>query len=193
MILLIDNYDSFTYNVYQYLSQLGEKVKVLRNDQFLVSDIGRLKPEAIVISPGPGRPEEAGVTLEVIRSWGATIPILGVCLGLQAIGEAFGGRVVAAKKLVHGKRSVITHCGKDIFEGIPQRISVVRYHSLVVDGESLPSLFRVTARTEDGLIMGLTHKTQPIYGVQFHPESYATEYGLLMFRNFLTIVGERRR
>lgn len=193
MILLIDNYDSFTYNIFQYLSQLGAKVKVVRNDAIEVSAIARLKPEAIVISPGPGNPDEAGITLETIQSYAGKIPILGVCLGHQAIGQAFGGKVVRAGKLMHGKTSEVKHKGLGLFKGLPSPLSVTRYHSLIVDKPSLPKVLEVTASTEDGLIMGLRHKKFLVEGVQFHPESYTTEHGMRMLENFLKAASAKKR
>ncbi len=193
MILLIDNYDSFTYNIYQYLGQLGAKVKVVRNDAIAVADIAKLKPEAIVISPGPGNPDEAGITLETITTYAGKIPIFGVCLGHQSIGQAFGGDVVRAGKLMHGKTSVIKHKGRGVFKNLPSPLTVTRYHSLIVDRSTLPSCLEVTAMTADGLIMGLKHKKYLVEGVQFHPESYTTEHGLQMLQNFLDQAQKKKR
>ncbi|MFY7930050.1 MAG: anthranilate synthase component II [Oligoflexus sp.] len=194
MILLIDNYDSFTYNIYQYLGFLGAKVKVIRNDEIDTGGIAKLKPDAIVLSPGPGTPDEAGVTLEAIETFAGKIPILGVCLGHQSIGQVFGGRVVRAGKLMHGKTSVIKHKGVGLFKGLPNPLEVTRYHSLIVKREGLPRCLEVTATTEEGLIMGLRHKKYFVEGVQFHPESYTTEHGMDMLRNFLLqIKGKRGR
>lgn len=187
MILLIDNYDSFTYNIEQYLGELGQKVKVIRNDKITLAQIARMKPDAIVISPGPGNPDEAGVTLEAIATFAGKIPLLGICLGHQAIGQVFGGRVKRAPRMMHGKTSVIKHDGKGVFKGIPNPVEVTRYHSLHVEEESLPSSLKVTAMTEDGVIMGLRHKKFLVEGVQFHPESYKTEHGHRMLDNFLKL------
>ena len=185
MLLMIDNYDSFTYNLVQYLGELGEDVRVVRNDELSVEQMHRLAPERIVISPGPGTPDQAGVTLEMIEKLGAQIPILGVCLGHQSIGQAFGGKVVRAREIMHGKTSMIHHTGKGVFAGLPSPFEATRYHSLIVEREGLPACLEVTAWTEDGLIMGLTHKELPIAGVQFHPESILTQHGHDLLRNFL--------
>ena len=190
MLLMIDNYDSFTFNLVQYLGELGEDVRVVRNDALTVEDIRELAPESIVISPGPGTPDEAGVTLETIAKLGGTIPILGVCLGHQSIGQAFGGRVIRAPQVMHGKTSPIHHNGKGVFAGLRNPFAATRYHSLVVEKSSLPTSLEVTAWTQnaDGSIdeiMGLRHKTLAIEGVQFHPESILTEYGRDLLRNFL--------
>jgi anthranilate synthase/aminodeoxychorismate synthase-like glutamine amidotransferase len=191
MILLIDNYDSFTYNIYQYLGCLGAKVKVVRNDAISVKDVARLKPEAIVLSPGPGTPDESGITLETITTYAGKIPILGVCLGHQSIGQAFGGKVIRAGKLMHGKTSVIEHTNKGVFKGLPNPLEVTRYHSLIVERKSLPDCLEVTATTDDGLIMGLRHKRHLVEGVQFHPESYVTQNGMDMLKNFLELAAKR--
>ncbi len=191
MILLIDNYDSFTYNIYQYLGCLGAKVKVVRNDAISVKDVARLKPEAIVLSPGPGTPDESGITLETISTYAGKIPILGVCLGHQSIGQAFGGKVIRAGKLMHGKTSMIKHSNKGVFKGLPNPLEVTRYHSLIVERKSLPDCLEVTATTDDGLIMGLRHKRYLVEGVQFHPESYVTQNGMDMLRNFLDLAAKR--
>jgi len=186
MILVIDNYDSFTYNLVQYLGELGAEVRVMRNDVVTVNDVAAAKAERIVISPGPGRPEDAGVTMEVIRRLGHSTPILGVCLGHQAIGAAFGGDVVRAGVPMHGKTSTIEHDGKGVFQGIPGPFVASRYHSLVVSEKSLPPDLEVTARTkEDSTVMGLRHRRLPIHGVQFHPESILTGEGKTILRNFL--------
>jgi anthranilate synthase component 2 len=190
MLLMIDNYDSFTFNLVQYLGELGEDVRVVRNDALTVEAIGKLAPERIMISPGPGTPDEAGVTLEAIVKLGGTIPILGVCLGHQSIGQAFGGRVIRAPQIMHGKTSPIHHRGKGVFDGLANPFQATRYHSLVVEKSSLPACLEVTAWTQnaDGSIdeiMGLRHKTLPIEGVQFHPESILTEHGRDLLRNFL--------
>ena len=186
MVLVLDNYDSFTYNLVQYLGELGARVDVVRNDVVTVDDIAAAAPTHLVISPGPGRPEDAGVTMEVIRTLGGKIPILGVCLGHQAIGAAFGGNVVRAPVPVHGKTSTIEHNSRGLFQGIDGPFVASRYHSLVVAEEGLPSVLEITARTkEEGIIMGLRHRTLPIQGVQFHPESILTGEGRHLLRNFL--------
>jgi anthranilate synthase/aminodeoxychorismate synthase-like glutamine amidotransferase len=186
MVLVLDNYDSFTYNLVQYLGELGASVNVVRNDLATVDDIAAARPDHIVISPGPGRPEDAGITMEIIRRLGEKTPILGVCLGHQAIGAVFGGNVVRAPVPVHGKTSMIEHDGRGVFRGLDGPFVASRYHSLVVAEEGLPAVLEVTARTkEDGIIMGLRHRTLPIEGVQFHPESILTGEGRRMLRNFL--------
>jgi para-aminobenzoate synthetase component II len=186
MILLIDNYDSFTYNLAQYLGQLGEKLEVRRNDQITIDEIADRKPDRIVISPGPGIPRDAGICIDVIRRFSGKIPLLGVCLGHQAIGEAFGGRVVRAPQLMHGKTSRMHHDTKTIFRDLPQDFVATRYHSLIVERESLPKELEISAES-DGLIMGLRHRKFFVEGVQFHPESVLTETGLQMLRNFLSL------
>jgi anthranilate synthase component 2 len=188
MILLIDNYDSFTFNLFHYLGGLGADVEVVRNNKITVERALGMEPDAFVLSPGPCTPNEAGICLALIREAAPRIPILGVCLGHQAIGQAFGGRVVRAPILVHGKLSDIRHNGEGVFRGVPSPFRATRYHSLVVERESLPPELVATAETEDGLIMGLVHRTLPVHGVQFHPESIASEYGHLILRNFLEIV-----
>ncbi|MGC8833669.1 MAG: anthranilate synthase component II [Armatimonadota bacterium] len=185
MTLIIDNYDSFTYNLVQYLGELGADPLVFRNDQITIAEMEALSPERLVISPGPCTPREAGISVEAVRYFAGKIPILGVCLGHQSIGAAFGGRIVRAKRLMHGKTSLIQHDGKTIFAGIPNPFEAVRYHSLVIDPESVPECLVVTARSEDGEIMGVRHKQYPIEGVQFHPESVATAYGKALLENFL--------
>jgi anthranilate synthase/aminodeoxychorismate synthase-like glutamine amidotransferase len=190
VILVIDNYDSFTYNLVQYLGELGTKPLVRRNDEITLDEIAALAPTQIVISPGPGRPEQAGITIEVIRRFGPSIPLLGVCLGHQAIGMAFGGSVVRASVPMHGKTSTITHDGRGVFAGIASPFAVARYHSLVVERDGLPADLEVSAQTEvDGTVMALRHKTYPIHGVQFHPESIMTREGPHLLRNFLAIEG----
>jgi len=185
MIVLIDNYDSFTYNLVQYFGDLGQDIQVRRNDKITVQEVMKLKPDAVVISPGPSDPEHAGICLELVKACEKTdMPLLGVCLGHQTIGQALGGKVVKTKPL-HGKTSKIKHTNKSVFAGIPEQIEVTRYHSLIVEKNSLPGTLEITAETDDGIIMGLQHKTKPIHGVQFHPESIATEHGLSMLRNFL--------
>ncbi|HEX2712166.1 MAG TPA: aminodeoxychorismate/anthranilate synthase component II [Candidatus Acidoferrales bacterium] len=187
MILLIDNYDSFTYNLAQHLGQLGQNLEVRRNDQITLDRIAELKPERIVISPGPGVPEDAGITVGLIRRFAGKMPILGVCLGHQAIGYAFDGHVVRASTIMHGKTSPILHDGKTIFRGVPQRFTATRYHSLVVDPKGLPRELQVSARTPDGTIMGLRHRKLRVEGVQFHPESVLTDAGMQILRNFLAL------
>jgi anthranilate synthase/aminodeoxychorismate synthase-like glutamine amidotransferase len=188
MILMIDNYDSFTYNLVQYLKQIGEGVEVSRNDVIGVDDVAAMAPQAIVISPGPGRPESAGISLEVIRRFSGQIPILGVCLGHQAIAHAFGARVIAAKRLMHGKTSAINADGKGVFSGIKQGFQAMRYHSLAVEKESLPDCLEVSATAEDGEIMGLRHRSHLTEGIQFHPESIMTPVGKRLLRNFLKMI-----
>lgn len=185
MLLVIDNYDSFTYNLVQYFGELGAEVKVVRNDEISVEDIARMAPDHLCISPGPCTPSEAGISCEAIRQYAGRIPLLGVCLGHQAMGQVFGGRVIRAERLMHGKLSPVLHNGKDIFEGIPSPVTVTRYHSLIVERESFPDCLEIVAETEEGEIMGLRHKTLPVYGVQFHPESIKTDYGKKMLENFL--------
>lgn len=185
MLLMIDNYDSFTYNLVQYFGELGQDVKVVRNDEIDVDKIGALHPERIVISPGPCTPNEAGVSVPLIGKYAGDIPILGVCLGHQSIGQAFGGKIVHAKQLMHGKTSQIHHTGKGVFAGLRSPFRATRYHSLVIERESLPEELEITAWTEDGEIMGVRHKSLPIEGVQFHPESILTEYGHEMLASFL--------
>ena len=187
MILMIDNYDSFVYNLVQYLGELGEKVVVFRNDEITIEKIKKLDPERIVISPGPGRPENAGISCEVIEVFKGKKPILGVCLGHQCIGYVFGGKIVNAKKLMHGKTSLIYHKGKNIYRGLKNPFIATRYHSLVVDKKSFPSSLQINAWTDDGEIMGLRHKRYKIFGVQFHPESILTDEGKKLLRNFLSI------
>ena len=184
-ILLIDNYDSFTYNLVHYLSALGAKVDVVRNDAISVADVMGRKPDGIVISPGPATPNEAGICLELLATNQGKIPLLGVCLGHQSIGQSYGGRVIRAKEVMHGKTSQVTHTNKGIFKNIASPFTATRYHSLIVERESLPDCLEVTAETADGTIMGLQHKTQNIHGVQFHPESIASEHGHAMLKNFL--------
>ncbi|MFC0216098.1 aminodeoxychorismate/anthranilate synthase component II [Paenibacillus chartarius] len=185
MILVIDNYDSFTYNLVQYLGELGEQVTVRRNDEIDLDGIEALRPDHILISPGPCTPNEAGISLAVIDRFKGRIPIFGVCLGHQSIGQAFGGEVIKAERLMHGKTSPIYHDGKSVFEGLPSPFTATRYHSLIVKAETLPDCLEISARTEEGEIMGLRHKEYPIEGVQFHPESIITDYGHQMLRNFL--------
>lgn len=186
MIVMIDNYDSFTFNLVQYLGEMGEKLMVFRNDELTVEDVLNAKPDKIVISPGPGRPEDAGISIDLIKAAAGSIPILGVCLGHQAIGEAFGGKVIHAGVLVHGKTSQIYHDGKTIFTGVPNPFTATRYHSLVVEKATLPSCLEISAETKDGLIMALRHREMPVEGVQFHPESILTSEGKAILKNFLS-------
>jgi para-aminobenzoate synthetase component 2 len=187
MILVIDNYESFTYNLVQYLGELGADLAVVRNDQTTVKAIEKQAPERIVISPGPKTPSEAGICLEVIQSFAGRVPILGVCLGHQAIGQAFGGRVIRAPELMHGKTSEIRHDGRTIFQGLPNPFSATRYHSLIVERSNLPTCLEISATTSDGLIMGLRHKEMKVEGVQFHPESVLTNAGKQLLSNFLRL------
>ena len=194
MILILDNYDSFTYNLVQYLGEMGETLDVRRNDAMSVDDVGALQPDAIVLSPGPCTPSDAGITVPVIQRWGATIPILGVCLGHQAIGEAYGGRVVRAGRVMHGKTSDLVHDGTELFAGLPSPLRVMRYHSLVVESASLPECLEVTARATDSAdeIHALRHREHPVWGLQFHPESVLTEGGKKLLQNFLHLARARR-
>ena len=189
MLLIIDNYDSFTYNLVHYLGELGHVGEVRRNDQVTVSDALAMKPTAIVLSPGPGTPDDAGICLDLIAAAGATVPILGVCLGHQAIGQHYGGVVKRAPLPMHGKLSEISTTQKGLFRGLPKRFEVTRYHSLIVERETLPGDLEITATTSDGLIMGLAHKSHPVHGVQFHPESIASEHGHAILANFLELAG----
>lgn len=192
MILVVDNYDSFTYNLVHYLAQLGAQTHVIRNDDLTVDEALALKPEAILLSPGPCDPDQAGICLPILANAPQDMPIFGVCLGHQSIGQAFGGQVVRAKALMHGKTSLIHHEGGGVFKGLPQPFTATRYHSLAVKRETLPDCLEVTAWTEDGEIMGLSHKTRPIHGVQFHPESIATENGHDLIANFLDFANIKR-
>jgi len=187
MILMIDNYDSFTYNLVHYLGELGEKVLVFRNDKITIEDAGKLNPDMVVISPGPCTPKEAGISVDLIKEFAGRIPILGVCLGHQSIGYAFGGNIVRAKRLLHGKTSQIYHDGKSIYEGVPMPFEATRYHSLLVEGSSLPDELEMTAWTDEDEIMGIRHKEYLIEGVQFHPESILTKHGKDLLRNFVRI------
>ena len=189
MLILIDNYDSFTYNLVHYLGELGAIARVHRNDKISVNAVLAARPKAIVLSPGPCTPNEAGICLELIKRAGSTIPILGVCLGHQAIGQAYGGNVIRAPHLMHGKVSTIDNTGKGIFEGLPKHFQATRYHSLLVERATLPAELEITAVTADGLIMGLRHKKHPVHGVQFHPESIASEQGHALLANFLGLAG----
>jgi len=187
MILLIDNYDSFTYNLVHYLGELGAKVEVYRNDALTPAEALAKRPEGIVLSPGPCTPNEAGICLDLIKENAGRVPLFGVCLGHQSLGQAYGGKVVRAPVCMHGKISEIHHTGKGVFEGLPNPFEATRYHSLIVERSSLPDCFEITAETSDGLIMGLQHKELPLHGVQFHPESIATQHGHALLKNFLTI------
>ena len=189
MILVIDNYDSFTYNLVQYLGELGEEPVVVRNDAISVEDIERIQPRAIVLSPGPCTPSEAGITVPVVQRWGATIPMLGVCLGHQAFGEAYGGTVIRADRVMHGKVSLVQHDGSGLFDGLPSPLEVMRYHSLIVERSSLPDVLEVTATACDAPdeIHAVRHRSHPVWGVQFHPESILTQGGQSILRNFLSL------
>jgi anthranilate synthase/aminodeoxychorismate synthase-like glutamine amidotransferase len=187
VLLLVDNYDSFTYNLYQYLGELGASTRVLRNDEMTAEQALALRPERIVISPGPGTPDQAGISLELIRRAAGLVPVLGVCLGHQALGQAFGGRVVRAPTLMHGKTSPIHHDGRTIYAGLPDPFTATRYHSLIVDRDSVPECLEISAWTVGGIVMGLRHRTLPLEGVQFHPESILTAAGKDLLRNFLEL------
>ena len=187
MLLVIDNYDSFTYNIVQYLGEMQADMKVFRNDQISVAEIRALKPERILVSPGPCSPREAGLSNEIIRTFGPELPLFGVCLGHQCIGHTFGGKVIVNYRMMHGKTSPIKHNGKDLFEGMPNPFEATRYHSLVIERSSLPDCLEITAETEEGEIMGVKHKQYPVWGVQFHPESILTESGRTILRNFLKL------
>lgn len=187
MVLLIDNYDSFTYNIFQELSELGAEVRVIRNDRITIDGVLQMAPERVVVSPGPGRPENAGISVSLIKELAGKVPVLGVCLGHQALGYAYGGKIVGAKRLMHGKTSLIFHDGSGIFAGIPNPFEATRYHSLLVEKETIPDSFKITAWTEDNEIMGLQVKGLPLFGVQFHPESILTKEGINILRNFLNV------
>jgi anthranilate synthase component 2 len=191
MFLLIDNYDSFTYNLWHFLGELGAKVVVHRNDQISVNEALALQPSGVILSPGPCDPDQAGICLELIQKAPVTLPILGVCLGHQCIGQAFGGKIIRSTEPMHGKMSDIHNQGAGIFEGLPSSFSATRYHSLVVERASLPDPLKITAETQDGLIMGLRHQSRPIFGVQFHPESIASQYGYQLLANFLLLSGRQ--
>jgi len=184
-VLVIDNYDSFTYNLVQYIGELGGEPDVRRNDSLTLADVAALNPDRILISPGPGTPDDAGISLDLIREFGPKIPILGVCLGHQAIGQALGGNVIRAERLMHGKTSSIIHNGQGVFTGLPTPLEATRYHSLIVERDTVPADLEITAETAEGEIMGLKHRTWPLEGVQFHPESVLTEHGMQMIANFL--------
>ncbi|MGF7399434.1 anthranilate synthase component II [Thermohydrogenium kirishiense] len=185
MLLLIDNYDSFTYNLYQFIGEIYPDIKVLRNDQIEVSDIILMKPDGIVLSPGPGRPENAGICIDVIEKFGIKIPILGICLGHQAIGYAYGAKIIKSNIIKHGKTSIVTHNRQGLFNGIKNPIKAMRYHSLIIDKDSLTDELEITAEAEDGTIMGIKHKKFPVYGLQFHPESILTEKGKSILKNYV--------
>jgi anthranilate synthase/aminodeoxychorismate synthase-like glutamine amidotransferase len=187
MILVLDNYDSFTYNLVQYFGELGADLRVVRNDQITVAEIEKLAPERIVVSPGPCTPSEAGISSEVIKTFGGRVPVLGVCLGHQCIGEVYGGQVVRADRLMHGKTSPIIHTGRGVFQNLPSPFEATRYHSLIVKRDTLPDVLEITAETAEGEIMGLQHKTLPVHGVQFHPESILTTEGKQLLKNFLEL------
>ena len=191
MILMIDNYDSFTYNLVQYMGQLGQDVMVYRNDEITLDEIGKLAPDAIFLSPGPCTPKEAGITVDVIRKFHKSVPLMGVCLGHQAIGYAFGGNVVRAGRLMHGKTSPIINDGKTIFKGLPNPFTAGRYHSLLVERTSLPSCLEISAETEEGEIMGIRHRGYPVEGIQFHPESILTPHGKRIIKNYLEMITKK--
>jgi len=193
MLILIDNYDSFTYNLVHFLGELGANCEVIRNDKISAADVLEKKPKAIVLSPGPCTPNEAGICLELIAKAGGKVPLLGVCLGHQAIGQVYGGKVIRAAEPLHGKLSTIRHTDTGVFKGLPERFQVTRYHSLIVERKSLPPELEVTAETSDRVIMGLQHKTHPVHGVQFHPESIASEHGHALLANFLSLAGMNPR
>jgi para-aminobenzoate synthetase component 2 len=193
MIVMIDNYDSFTYNLVQYLGELGEELRVFRNDKITVQELEELQPEFIMISPGPCTPDEAGVSMDVIRHFAGKIPLFGVCLGHQAMAQVFGGKVIRAERLMHGKTSPVLHDGKTVFEGIPSPYQATRYHSLIVEKESLPDCLEISAWTEEGEIMGLRHKELAVEGVQFHPESIITDHGKRLLQNFIHTYSKAKR
>lgn len=192
MILMIDNYDSFTYNLVQFLGEMGEQLQVFRNDKITIDQIAEMNPDHIVVSPGPCSPNEAGISLQVIEHFSGKIPILGVCLGHQSIAQAFGGKVIRSERLMHGKTSPVYHDGRSIFSGVPSPFTATRYHSLIVEKETLPDCLEISAWTEEGEIMGLRHKDMLVEGVQFHPESIITDYGKELLRNFIGLTGVKR-
>lgn len=187
MILLIDNYDSFTYNIYQFMCELGAQVEVLRNDEATIEEIDHMAPERIVVSPGPKTPSEAGISVDAIRHFGPRLPVLGVCLGHQCVGQAFGGSVVPAGEIMHGKTSLVHHDGRGVFAGLPSPFEAIRYHSLAIDRDCLPGDLKVSAWTDRGVIMGVRHADHPVEGVQFHPESIKTEHGKALLKNFIEL------
>jgi len=187
MILVIDNYDSFTYNLVQYLGELGAEMKVFRNDKITVEEAVALRPEKVLVSPGPCTPKEAGISCDIIREFGPRVPLLGVCLGHQSIGEVYGGNVVRAERLMHGKTSPMLHNGESVFKELPSPFDATRYHSLIIERESLPACLKITAETAEGEIMGVQHIEHPVHGVQFHPESILTQYGKQLLQNFLDL------
>ena len=193
MILLIDNYDSFTFNLYQYMIQEGFKVNVFRNDKISLEKIKNLRPDAIVLSPGPGRPKEAGIGLKLVEKFYKTIPILGICLGHQTIAEYFGGKIIRSSKIMHGKISPIFHKEEGLYKGLPRSFNVVRYHSLIVDKEVFPESLKVTCSTENGIIMGIKHRVYPVEGIQFHPESHKTDFGKELILNFLNLTSSKEK
>lgn len=191
MILLIDNYDSFTYNLFQYVSEIGKEVKVIRNDKITLDEIRELNPEAIILSPGPGTPHDAGICIEVVKQLAGDIPILGICLGHQAIGAAYGGAIVHAEQIKHGKTSIVAHSNSDLFTNLEQSIEVMRYHSLTIKKDAVPNELEVTAvATDDNEVMAVKHRTLPVFGLQFHPESIGTKEGKVMLKNFFATIGE---
>ncbi len=187
MILVIDNYDSFTYNLVQYIGELNSNLRVARNNKISLEEIAELNPDRIVISPGPGTPETAGVSIALVREFGSRFPILGICLGHQVIVAAYGGRIIRSEQIVHGKTSMIRHVKSEVFSGVPAEFTATRYHSLVAEPESMPDILKVTAQTTDGVIMAVEHRDNPVLGLQFHPESIATDYGKQMIKNFLEL------
>ncbi|MBU3111183.1 anthranilate synthase component II [Clostridium lacusfryxellense] len=188
MILIVDNYDSFTYNLYQYVGELYKDVKVLRNDNFTIEELKKLPLKGIIISPGPGRPENAGLSIKVIKAFEGKLPIMGICLGHQAIGQAYGGKVISAPEIKHGKTSIITHNGKGLFKDLENNLKIMRYHSLIVEKNTLPEDLEITAQTDDGLIMAIKHKKYQTYGLQFHPESIFTQSGKSIIKNFVEVI-----
>lgn len=189
MILLIDNYDSFTFNIVHFLGDLGAETEVVRNDKMTATEVYTRAPQAVILSPGPCGPDQAGICLELIKNAPENLPIFGICLGHQAIGQVFGGKVIRAPQIMHGKISHIKHTNKGVFAGLPDKYTATRYHSLIVERDSLPDCLEITAETQDGIIMGLSHKTRPVHGVQFHPESIASQHGHQLLANFLKIAG----
>jgi len=188
MILIIDNYDSFTYNLFQYVGEVYENIKVLRNNEFTIEELRELPLKGIIISPGPGRPENAGLSIEVIKAFENIVPILGICLGHQAIGYAYGGKIISAPEIKHGKTSIINHNEEGVFLGVKDNLKIMRYHSLIVERDTLPEKLNITAETKDGLIMGVKHKEFQVYGLQFHPESIFTEEGKMIIKNFVEVI-----